>query len=63
MNKMNVYKHKRSYPVMTEQAELILRIAELEKSNKQLQNQLREANAYLKIYEVKNKKVMFKSKL
>ena len=48
---------------MTEQAELILRIAELEKSNKQLQNQLREENAYLKIYEVKNKKVMFKSKL
>ena len=63
MNKTNVYKHKRSYPVMTEHAELILRISELEKSNKQLQNQLREANAYLKIYEVKNKKVMFKSKL
>jgi len=63
MNKTNVYKHKMLYPVMTEQAELILRIAELEKSNQQLQNQLREANAYLKIYEVKNKKVMFKSKL
>ena len=46
-----------------EQAELILRIVELEKLNRQLQNQLREANVYLKMYEVKNKKVMFKSKL
>lgn len=47
---------------MMEQAELILRIVELEKSNQQLQNQLRETNTYLKTYEV-NKKVMFKSKL
>ena len=46
-----------------EQVELILRIVELEKLNQQLQNQLREANVYLKMYEVKNKKVMFKSKL
>ena len=46
-----------------EQAELILRIVELEKLNQQLQTQLREANVYLKMYEVKNKKVMFKSKL
>jgi len=46
-----------------EQAELILRIVELEKLNQQLQNQLREANVYLKMYEVKNKKVVFKSKL
>ena len=46
-----------------EQAELILRIVELEKRNQQLQNQLTEANVYLKMYEVKNKKVMFKSKL
>ena len=45
------------------EGELRLRIVELEKQNAQLQNQLREANAYLKIYEVKNKKVMFKSKL
>ena len=46
-----------------EQVELILRIVELEKLNQQLQNQLREANVYLKMYEVKNKKVVFKSKL
>jgi len=46
-----------------EQAELILRIVELEKLNQQLQTQLREANVYLKMYEVKNKKVVFKSKL
>jgi hypothetical protein len=43
--------------------ELRLRIVELEKRNQQLQNQLTEANVYLKMYEVKNKKVMFKSKL
>lgn len=44
-------------------AELILRIVELEKQNYMLQNQLREANAYLKMYELKENKVMFKSKL
>lgn len=46
-----------------EKAELILRIVELEKWNHQLQKQLHEANTYLKIYEQKEKKVVFKSKL
>lgn len=46
-----------------DEGELRLRIAELEYQVRILQNQLREANAYLKIYEVKEKKVMFKSKL
>jgi hypothetical protein len=45
------------------EGELRLHIAELEHQIRILQNQLREANAYLKTYEVKNKKVMFKSKL
>ena len=43
--------------------ELHLRIAELEHQIRILQNQLREANAYLKIYEVKENKVRFKSKI
>lgn len=50
------------------EAELLLRIAELEKQVYMLQNQLKEANAYLKMYTQKNpqltgSKVMFKSKL
>lgn len=49
-------------------AELILRIVELEKQNYMLQNQLREANAYLKMYtpnkvQLTRPKIMFKSKL
>jgi len=49
--------------IIMSNAELILRIVELEKQNYMLQNQLREANAYLKMYELKENKVMFKSKL
>lgn len=45
------------------EGELRLRIAELERQVRILQNQLREANGYLKMYEVKENKVMFKSKL
>jgi len=50
------------------EGELRLRIVELEKLNQQLQNQLTEANVYLKIYtpnktKLSETKVMFKSKL
>lgn len=46
-----------------DEGELRLRISELEYQVRILQNQLREANAYLKMYELKENKVMFKSKL
>lgn len=46
------------------EGEMRLRVvAELEHQIRILQNQLQEANAYLKIYEVKEKKTTFKSKL
>ena len=49
--------------IIMNEGELRLRIAELERQVRILQNQLREANAYLKMYELKENKVMFKSKL
>ena len=52
-----------TFIVIMNEGELRLRIAELEHQVRILHNQLREANGYLKMYEVKENKVMFKSKL